>query len=65
MTTVKKLQQEIKLYNKVYEPWLSRSDKIVDRYLDERKITPNGNQADVEARFNILWANTETIFPAV
>jgi hypothetical protein len=65
MTTVKKLQQEIKLYNKEFEPWLSRSDKIVDRYLDERKITPNGNQADVEARFNILWANTETIFPAV
>jgi hypothetical protein len=65
MTTVKKLQQEIKLYNKEFEPWLSRSDKIVDRYLDERKITPSGNQADVEARFNILWANTETIFPAV
>lgn len=65
MTTVKKIQREITLYGKEFEKWLARSDKVVDRYLDERRISPNDNEVDREARFNILWANTETIFPAV
>lgn len=39
--------------------WLSRSKKIVKRYRDERDDRYNGS------RFNILWSNTETIFPAI
>lgn len=39
--------------------WIDRSKKIVRRYRDERSMAESG------ARFNILWSNTETIFPAI
>lgn len=39
--------------------WVSRSEKIVKRYRDER----DGNSG--EHRYNILWSNVRTIFPAI
>ena len=38
--------------------WVERSKKIVRRYRDEREAMFDGS------RFNILWSNIETIFPA-
>lgn len=58
-------QDQIKLYDKEFEDWTSRSKKVIDRYLDKRGIMPNGVDTVGDARFNILWANVETIFPAV
>ena len=50
---------EINKYEKEYKPWESRVKKITARYRDEKR--------DVEkegARFNILWANIQTLVPA-
>jgi hypothetical protein len=63
--SVKYWQDQIKLYDKEFEDWAKRGKKVVDRYLDKRGIQPNGVDTVGNARFNILWANTETIFPAV
>lgn len=38
--------------------WVERGKKIVRRYRDEREMDNEGS------RFNILWSNIETIFPA-
>jgi len=62
---IKYWQEEIKLYDKEFESWLSRSKRIVERYRDERKMQANGIDTVGDARFNILWANVETIFPSV
>jgi hypothetical protein len=63
--SVKYWQDQIKLYDREFEDWAKRGKKVVDRYLDKRGIQPNGVDTVGNARFNILWANTETIFPAV
>jgi len=43
-----------------YVEWLTRSEKIVKRYRDER------NEADMLRRkMNILWSNVQTLMPAV
>lgn len=43
-----------------YVDWLTRSEKIVKRYRDER------NEADMLRRkMNILWSNVQTLMPAV
>ena len=63
--SVKYWQDQIKLYEKEFEQFLKRGKKVYDRYLDERNIQENGSSNDGQSRFNILWANTETIFPAV
>lgn len=39
--------------------WVARSKKIVRRFRDEREPLHTG------ARFNILWSNVETLFPAI
>ncbi len=62
---IKYWQDEIKLYEKEFEDWTSRSKRIVERYRDERKMQANGVDTVGDARFNILWANVETIFPSV
>jgi len=62
---IKYWQEEIKLYDKEFENWLSRSKRIVERYRDERKMQANGIDTVGDARFNILWANVETVFPSV
>lgn len=58
-------QDEIKLYAKEFEKWHTRGKRVQERYLDDRPIAPNGLDNTGNARFNILWANTETVFPAV
>lgn len=53
---------ELKLReNDSYEhKWRQRGKKIVKRFRDERPDSDDGT-----ARFNILWSNVETLFPAI
>lgn len=41
------------------QSWRARGKKIVKRYRDERE------SIDSAAKFNILWSNVETLFPAI
>jgi hypothetical protein len=50
----------LKLAKKEDEKWVERSKKIVRRYKDERQ-----GWSDNTKRYNILWANIQTIFPAL
>lgn len=52
-------KMEIQLYDKEYKPWETRSTKIVKRYKDERAATQTS-----PTRFNILYSNVQTLFPA-
>src|ERR1019366_3058389 len=52
-------KMEIQLYDKEYKPWETRSTKIVKRYKDERASTQTN-----PTRFNILYSNIQTLFPA-
>jgi len=47
-------------YEKVYKPWETRADKIIKRYRDEDR----DKNKDGAAKFNILWANVQTLVPA-
>lgn len=40
--------------------WRDKADKVVDRYRDTRDTTD-----DQSSKFNILWANTEVLKPAI
>lgn len=51
---------ELKLAQKEQEKWEKRGTKIVKRYRDERQ-----GAYDPTKRYNILWANVQTIFPAL
>lgn len=51
---------ELKLAKREDEKWVKRGKKIVRRYRDERT-----GWADNLKRFNILWANVQTILPAL
>jgi len=52
--------QELKLSADEDKKWLKRGDKIVKRYRDERSgLSDNGK------RYNILWANIQTMLPAL
>jgi len=46
-------------YDKSFQPWECRAQKINDRYRDNRKSSDSGS------RFNILWSNVQTLVPAV
>ncbi len=50
--------QQLRLAEREDRQWIKRGRKIVKRYRDERALT--GKQG---ARFNILWANVETLKP--
>lgn len=52
-------KMEIQLYDKEYKTWETRSNKIVKRYKDERAATQTN-----PTRFNILYSNVQTLFPA-
>lgn len=52
-------KMEIQLYEKDYKAWEARSTKIVKRYKDERSPTQTN-----PTRFNILYSNVQTLFPA-
>lgn len=49
------------LKEKKYVDWLTRSDKIVKRYRDER----DNPSAIARRRMNILWSNVQTLLPAI
>lgn len=40
--------------------WREKSRKVIDRYIDDRDEIEN-----IQTRFNILWANTEVLKPAI
>ena len=50
----------VKAYDKASAKWQRQGKKIVQRYLDER-----GDQQAGRLKFNILWANVETLKPAI
>lgn len=51
----------ISAYDKAFEKWVDRTQKIVKRYRDDAKDYTYGNEA---ARFNVLWSNVQTLVPA-
>lgn len=54
-------QREIALSEKAFEPWRNRCKKISDIYTDQRRKVETGGQR----RFAILWANIQTLQPAI
>lgn len=50
----------IRAYEKAAQKWTTQGKKIVKRYLDERSDQNAGR-----LRYNILWANVETLKPAI
>ena len=47
-------------YDKEFEKWVKRAEKVQKRYRDEGRE----NRTTGEARFNILWSNVQTLVPA-
>ncbi len=60
-----KWKGEIRLYDREFEKWETRAKKVVERFLDERRLNSGGYEISDGARFNILWSNIETMMPAV
>lgn len=66
---------EIKRSQSYYEDWHHESERIYQRYRDERGTDARGaansswrlmtGQNVVTKRYNILWSNTETMAPAI
>lgn len=52
---------EIDSYDRESEKWYQRARKVIQRYMDDR----TDMDANRGSRYNILWANVETILPAV
>jgi len=48
-------------YEKAFDKWCDRSEKIVKRYRDDAKQYSYDSET---ARFNILWSNVQTLVPA-
>ena len=46
-------------YERKFQPWESRADKILTRYRDEGR-----SKQDSDTKFNILWSNVNTLVPA-
>lgn len=51
---------ELRIGHQAQKDWIERGKRIVRRYRDERNVAE-----DNTARFNILWSNIETLFPAI
>jgi len=50
----------IAAYDRAYQKWESRSEKIVKRYRDEQRAKIDSDQT----KLNILWSNVNTLVPA-
>src|SRR6266404_32853 len=50
----------ISSYERVYKAWETRCEKITKRYRDEDRDASR----DGSAKFNVLWANVQTLVPA-
>lgn len=48
-------------YEREFKTWQGRTEKIIQRYRDEKRDKTN----NASARFNILWSNVQTLVPAV
>lgn len=59
-TKAEKWLSELDLCGNAETEWIERGKRIVKRFRDER-----GTINDTAARFNILWSNVETLFPAI
>jgi len=57
---VNRLLAHITAYERKFAKWDKRVDKIIERYRDEKR--PSG---ETGAKFNVLWANIQTVVPAV
>ena len=52
--------QELRMAKKEDEKWIKRGKKIIRRYRDDRQ-----GYSDTAKRYNILWANIQTLFPSM
>lgn len=50
----------IAAYDRAFQKWESRADKIIKRYRDEQRSKQDNDQT----KFNILWSNVNTLVPA-
>lgn len=57
-------QTQLKAEDRQGKKWRERGRKVVDRYRDERDDDTRQKRVK-KRRFNILWANTETLKPAI
>lgn len=53
---------EVTVAERDQRPYVDRCKRVVERYRDEDRGPPD---ADLPARYNILWSNTETVGPAL
>ena len=49
---------QISSYEREFKKWESRAEKIIKRYRDEMR---DGRRGYTESRYNILWANVQTL----
>ena len=54
---VRRWKSELKLAEKAVDKWHKRGEEVIRRYRDEEESK--------HSRFNVLWANTETMKPAI
>lgn len=54
---------KIKGYQKEYEKWVKRGDKIVERYRNDQATT--GDETTRIRRYALLWSNIQTLGPAI
>jgi len=52
---------QIAAYDREFKPWVTRVNKILKCYRDERKSDDRGEGT---VKFNILWSNVQTLVPA-
>lgn len=55
--------EEVELYDKSTQKWNNQCKKILRRYKDDRG--GDGTIESQQRRFNVLWANTQTLKPAL
>tara|TARA_R110000765_G_scaffold93320_2_gene176037 strand:+ start:2600 stop:4858 length:2259 start_codon:yes stop_codon:yes gene_type:complete len=61
-TGVDKWLNVISQYDNEFKKWEARTTKIIKRYRDDNRSQSSN---DTTAKFNILWANVQTLIPAV
>ena len=55
--------RKIRGYNKEFERWMKRGDRIVERYRNEDLTT--GDESARLRRYALLWSNVQTLGPAI
>ena len=63
-SVVKYWMDQLGAYHEEFKPWETRCRKIIKRYRDDRGVDQDGNTTG-GARFNSLWANVQTLQPAI